>query len=147
MEITQELNDLVFRLARRYIKDPLDEDCAQEVLYKLWKHADYATEGMIVMMLRYWYLKLKRDDFEDIDDHLHLASETEKDVSDLYMFVEHKLLTNREKMFFRLILEEGVSVTQARQLSNFRNHDQYNIFIKKCREIVDKRRRNNVLYH
>lgn len=150
MEITQELSDLVFRLARRYIKDHLDEDCAQEVLLDLWRYADFASDNMIKWMLRKRFGQLRSeiwDSQESIDDHLHLVKETEQDISDLYMFVEHKLLTNREKMFFKLILEEGVSVTSAANMTGFQKWSEYQDFIKKCKEIVDRRRRNNVLYH
>lgn len=138
--ITKEFSDKVHRLAKRYIQDDLYEDTAQEVLIKLWRNAEFAVEGMIVMMLRWQYLQLKKDEFEDIDDHLHLEAEEpfkEMGFETLFKLSTSKELTGRERTFFKFIRDYDVSVTKARRFSGM-DEKCVERMIKKCKIIVDR---------
>lgn len=138
--ITKEFSDKVHRLAKRYIQDDLYEDAAQEVLIKLWRNAEFAVEGMIVMMLRWQYLQLKKDEFEDIDDYLHLeAEEPFKEIGfeTLLKLSISKELTGRERAFFRYIRDYDISVTKARRFSGM-DEKCVKRMLKKCKIIVDR---------
>jgi hypothetical protein len=138
--ITKEFSDKVHRLAKRYIQDDLYEDTAQEVLIKLWRNAEFAVEGMIVMMLRYQYLRLKNDEFEDIDDHLHLEAEEpfkEMGFETLFKLATSKELTGRERTFFKFIRDYDVQVYKAKIFAGI-NGECYNRMIEKCKIIVDR---------
>ena len=138
--ITKEFSDKVHRLAKRYIQDDLYEDTAQEVLIKLWRNAEFAVEGMIVMMLRYQYLRLKNDEFEDIDDHLHLEAEEpfkEMGFETLFKLSTSKELTGRERAFFKLMRDYDIQIYKALRFLQIRG-TAYARLIEKCKIIVDR---------
>jgi DNA-directed RNA polymerase specialized sigma24 family protein len=141
MDITEEINDKVFRRCNSAMKgDYLADDVAQAVLIKLWRYADCLNDKLLKILISHAISDLNRVFLEDIDDYADtLPDEREAQMFDKlrgqFEQIKKKIkLTRKQRSVLSLVLKD-IPYTKACKMVGV-DHREYGKMISKFREVL-----------
>jgi DNA-directed RNA polymerase specialized sigma24 family protein len=141
MDITEEINDKVFRRCNSAMKgDYLADDVAQDVLIRLWRYADCLNDSLLKLLIKNAIYDVKHVQHEDIDDYADSLEHQSDDhlfdkLRGQFDLVRNKVkLTRKQRSVLAFVLH-GIPYSKACKMVGVHDYE-YGKMVNKFREVL-----------